>query len=596
MQVAIKRVEGFAKEFGEAHRHLARLAAFPLVLTPDLLYQIWANFVPEAPWSAVAMVLLSRLCREVGYEIYQMDNCDRNLLLRELKQEFGQKILDELGEFLLDYVAQQLIGDDPDTEDLQEAQEWTALAYTKPNQAAQELALALKEKVKNEDMGEVLRLASLVETLAEPLVDAGFEPLLVYIRGMINYVRGNREMAANQFRKLHVKGSQVKIAGVTLDIPLNNVQRRDFQVAGVLPPDAPSYVTRQGDIDIYEGLKAGEFCYIFNSRQMGKSSLIVRTGPKLRSDGFACILIDMSNLGTQMTQDQWYATLIDKIAKSCAINFNLSTWWKAHSLLSPILRLGKFIEEVLLVQIKQPIVIFIDEVDSILFLKFSTDDFFAFIRYCYNQRANNPEYRRLTFCLVGVVTPSQLIQDKKRTPFNIGRAIELNGFKLDEVAPLAQGLAGKVDNPQTVLREILDWTGRQPFLTQKICSLIAKSKFPIHAGSEAERVEEIVRSHIINNWESQDSPEHLQTIRDRIFWIQQSSVKLLRLYQQILQEGEIRGDNSREQIELLLSGLVVQQDGSLRVYNRIYEAVFNQAWIEKEAAKLRELNIDPDTI
>lgn len=49
MRVAVERVVGFAQEFGEAHLNLACHAAFPLSLTPDLLYQIWANFVPEAP-------------------------------------------------------------------------------------------------------------------------------------------------------------------------------------------------------------------------------------------------------------------------------------------------------------------------------------------------------------------------------------------------------------------------------------------------------------------------------------------------------------------------------------------------------------------
>jgi len=195
LRVAVKRIEGFTKQFGKEHRDLALHAAFPLALTPDLLYQIWANFVPEAPWTAVAHVLLSRLCREVGYEMYEMEISDRNLLLRELKKEFGQQRLDELAEFLLDYVAQRLTGDDSDIRDLREAQEWTALAYTKPDELARELAEALSERVKGEDMGEVLRLTSLVENFAEPLVEAGFEPLLLYSRGIVSFARNDIEAA-----------------------------------------------------------------------------------------------------------------------------------------------------------------------------------------------------------------------------------------------------------------------------------------------------------------------------------------------------------------------------------------------------------------
>jgi predicted NACHT family NTPase len=219
MRVAVKRIEGFAKQFGEAHRNLARHAAFPFVLTPDLLYQIWANFVPEAPWTAVAHVLLSRLCRQVGYEMYEMDIADRNLLLRELKEQFGQERLDELGEFLLDYVAQRLTEDDPDTQDLAQAHEWTALTYTQPTEVARELAQVLSERVKQEDMAEVFRLASLVETFAEPLVEAGFKPLLTYAYAMKSFVSGNHKDAAEQLDKLFKRADVVEIAGVNVNIP-----------------------------------------------------------------------------------------------------------------------------------------------------------------------------------------------------------------------------------------------------------------------------------------------------------------------------------------------------------------------------------------
>ena len=360
-----------------------------------------------------------------------------------------------------------------------------------------------------------------------------------------------------------------------------------YQVGGSLEQNAPSYVVRQADEDFYQALKAGEFCYVLNSRQMGKSSLRVQVMRRLQADGVACSVIDITTIGTHdITPGEWYLGIVRRLARSYGSRIKPLAWWNEREGLSPLQRLNEFIEQVLLSEVSAQIVIFIDEIDSILKLDFK-DDFFALIRSCYNQRTENQQYQRLTFGLLGVATPSDLIQDKNRTPFNIGKAIDLKGFQPEETLPLARGLAEKVENPQQVITKILTWTGGQPFLTQKLCRLVATSVFSMTTGSEADLIEQVVRSLVIENWEAQDEPEHLKTIRDRILSNEQRSGRLLGIYQQVLQQGELVTDDSPEQIELRLSGLVVDHQGKLKVYNRIYELVFDLSWTSKALAKLR---------
>jgi hypothetical protein len=365
----------------------------------------------------------------------------------------------------------------------------------------------------------------------------------------------------------------------------------NYQVGGSLPADAPSYVDRQCDRDYYELLKERKYCYVFNCRQMGKSSLRVRVTHKLQAEGIVCATIDPQKIGVEVTCEQWYASAIRSLVGDLDLKskFDLRSWIRERELLSPVQRFAEFIETVVLQEIDAPIVIFVEEIDRLLSLKFGMDDFFGLVRSFFEDRPTKSDYNRLTFSFLGVATPTDLIQSHNTSAFNIGYAVEMAGFTLTEALPLMQGLASKVANPQDYLAEAVKWTGGQPFLIQRLLGMMEKELAGIATPENiAEWVENLVQERIVTNWESQDAPPHLTTIRDRVLSVEEKlRGRMLGFYQQVLADGELEDDRSEERSKLRLTGLVVRRDGRLISYNPIYGAVFNNAWVEGQLADLR---------
>jgi WD40 repeat protein len=366
----------------------------------------------------------------------------------------------------------------------------------------------------------------------------------------------------------------------------------NYDLGGTVPLFSTNYIKRSADQQLYEALLQKQFCYILNSRQMGKSSLRVRVSRELRSQKIDCVNIDLQGIGAHdITAQEWYAGISETIISELNLDFDIDAWLQQRHLFSPVQNFRAFIHEVLLLNITDDIVIFIDEIDSVLQLDFK-NDFFGLIRFFYNQRADQPEYQKVSFVLLGVASPADLGGGENQltdnsSPFNIGKAIELQGFKLNEVQPLENGLIGCVDRPSVVLAAILSWTGGQPFLTQKLCQLVRDHGNRIASNTEADCIQRIVQSKIIDHWEAQDDPMHLRTIRDRLKAKRNLTIAILSIYQQILNGEEVLADRSPEKMELMLSGIVTQQDGKLRISNLIYKSILNLAWVEEILASDR---------
>ncbi|MBV7339578.1 AAA-like domain-containing protein [Chloroflexi bacterium TSY] len=186
-------------------------------------------------------------------------------------------------------------------------------------------------------------------------------------------------------------------------------------------------------------------------------------------------------------------------------------------------------------------------------------DFFAVIRTIHNDRAQNPDYQRLTFVLLGVATPDELISDRQRTPFNIGHAIDMRDFSYDECKPLQSAIEARHPiKAESYFQQIYEWANGHPYLTQRLC----KATIETPQTDDPHLVKKLVDEIFLG--ENENLEPNLYFVQTRIL-SDPLAPRMLRLYSALLQYGTIPDDPESLTINRLkLYGLIVSVDPNFR--------------------------------
>jgi len=342
-----------------------------------------------------------------------------------------------------------------------------------------------------------------------------------------------------------------------------------FQDEGGVVADGTYYVEREADGTLFERLQEGRLCVVLAPRQIGKSSLRDRTQRRLAEAGITAVHVDVSiytSSDAKVTEHWFYGGVIREIVRS--LGWDESRVLADRSDRPPAGWWNEFVAHELPERATRPTVIFLDEIDSVRRLAFEPDAFFTSIRLAMNQAP-------VTFCLLGTMTPWEILRNPKAPPFNAGVQIRLEDFTKDEAKALLPGL-GPLGDAEAILDEVLAWTSGHPYLTQRVCAaLVADGSTDVAA--------------IVDQALLQQHGDPLFAYTETAFDLYAggpAGLQLVELYGRLLRDERITPDaSSREQLELRVTGMAAERDQggtrTIAVRNRIYARHFDEAWLKR---------------
>jgi subtilisin-like proprotein convertase family protein len=351
-----------------------------------------------------------------------------------------------------------------------------------------------------------------------------------------------------------------------------------FSVGTPLHAVKAGYVKRRADDQLFEAIVAGRYAHVIAPARSGKSSLVAATAARLEANGFNVAILDLNQIGEREAGSdpgRWYYSIAYRILRQLRIRYDLQAWWQDKSILGNRQRLLEFYNEIVLQFVQERIAIFVDGIECVGRHEVG-EQLLSSIRSAHNARTTDPDFSRLAFVVLGECDPASLISEPEQSPFKVAQSIPLDDFSRDDMKLFAAELNLAPDNAEKALDRIYHWTRGQPYLTQKLARATARERLTEEI---AENVDRIVGQQLTGRDAIRNEP-HLSHIHRELVGNRKQREALLNLYGSLRKGVDVSTDmGSPLQRHLMAVGLLcIDENGELRVRNRVYEAVFTARW------------------
>jgi hypothetical protein len=221
------------------------------------------------------------------------------------------------------------------------------------------------------------------------------------------------------------------------------IQPRDINIPfenldGQVPLNSPFYVERPPiEATCYTAiLKPGILIRIKAPRQMGKTSLMSRILYQGEKQGYQTGFINLWSRELFKNLDSFLESFCANVSLELGIEEKIDQYWKPQRYSSQT-NCTNYFQSYLLKELKQPVILGLDEVDRIFQYSEIADEFFTMLRSWHEKGKNNKIWQKLRL----VISHSQEVYislDVNKSPFNVGLPIDLNKFSLAQLQNLVK--------------------------------------------------------------------------------------------------------------------------------------------------------------